>query len=244
SHHKQRVCVPTPMLGAIAAATLIWAPLASAETSSHQGHSSSQQAVMNHQLPGWGEQVKGQTMSEGTMAGKSDRAAMVEQQHQRVMEHMAHDPQVQGVNTGMYNTQSMMHQYGAGGQDMLLVSDPRVEPVSTNAGGKCPATALVKQYNISAINVEITLNQWLDFYPGYMYVLEQNLDKVREEETKNKEARDKEGFDPGAVIPGVQAQWIQPLVFRGNQGDCVKIKLSNKLEEGGGPVSLHIHGSS
>ena len=33
-------------------------------------------------------------------------------------------------------------------------------------------------------------------------------------------------------------------VFRANQGDCVKIKLSNKLEEGGGPVSLHIHGSS
>ena len=76
------------------------------------------------------------------------------------------------------------------------------------------------------------------------YVLDENLDKVRAEETKNKEARDKEGFDPGAVIPGVQAQWIQPLVFRANQGDCVKIKLSNKLEEGGGPVSLHIHGSS
>ena len=53
----------------------------------------------------------------------------------------------------------------------------------------------------------------------------ENLDKVREEETKNKEAREKEGFDPGAVIPGVQAQWIQPLVIRGNQGDCVKIKL-------------------
>ena len=51
---------------------------------------------------------------------------MVEQQHQRIMEHMAQDPQVQGVNTGMYNTSSMMHQYGAGGQDMLLVSDPRV----------------------------------------------------------------------------------------------------------------------
>jgi hypothetical protein len=185
---------------------------------------------MNHQLPGWAEQLKGQTIVEDTMAGKSDRAAMVEQQHQRVMEHMTHDPQVQGVNTGMYNTQSMMHQYGAGGQDMLLVSDPRVEPVSATAGGKCPATAPVKQYNISAINVEITLNQWLDFYPGYMYVLDENLDKVRAEETKNKEAREKEGFDPGAVIPGVQAQWIQPLVFRGNQGDCVKIKLSNKLE--------------
>ena len=91
------------------------------------------------------------------------------------------------------------------------MSDPRVEPVALTGGGKCPATAPVKQYNVSAINVEITLNQWLDFYPGYMYMLDENLDKVRAEETKNKEARDKEGFDPGAVIPGVQAQWIQPL---------------------------------
>ena len=159
------------------------------------------------------------------MSGKAERAAMVEQQHQRIMEHMAQDPQVQGVNTGMYNTSAMMHQYGAGGQDMLLVSDPRVEPVAMTGGGKCPATAPVKQYNVSAINVEITLNQWLDFYPGYMYVLDEDIDKVREEEKKNKEGRDKEGHDPGAVIPGVQAQWIQPLVIRGNQGDCVKVKL-------------------
>ncbi|MEQ1792743.1 MAG: multicopper oxidase domain-containing protein, partial [Nitrospira sp.] len=234
--HTSRVCVPTRMLGAMAAVALLWAPLASAE-------SPSSPVAMNHQLPAWAEQLKGQTIVEDAMSGRGERSAMVEQQHQRIMEHMSHDPQVQGVNTGMYNTQSMMHQYGAGGQDMLLVSDPRVEPVAMVGGGKCPATAPVKQYNVSAINVEITLNQWLDFYPGYMYVLDENLDKVRAEETKNKEARDKEGFDPGAIIPGVQAQWIQPLTIRANQGDCVKIKLSNKLE-GGEEVSLHIHGSS
>ena len=73
---------------------------------------------MNHQLPAWAEQLKGQTIVEDTMSGKGERAAMVEQQHQRIMEHMSHDPQVQGVNTGMYNTSAMMHQYGAGGQDM------------------------------------------------------------------------------------------------------------------------------
>src|SRR5690349_8579567 len=233
--HKTGVSRPIYMLGAMAAAALLGAPLASAENSSSH--------VMNHQLPAWAEQLKGQTIVEDTMSGKAERSAMVEQQHQRIMEHMAQDPQVQGVNTGMYNTSAMMHQYGAGGQDMLLVSDPRVEPVAMTGGGKCPATAPVKQYNVSAINVEITLNQWLDFYPGYMYVLDENLDKVRAEENTNKEARDKEGHDPGAVIPGVQAQWIQPLVIRGNQGDCVKVKLSNKLE-GGEDVSLHIHGSA
>ncbi len=103
--------------------------------------------------------------------------------------------------------------------------------------------APVRAYDISAINVEISLNQWLDYYPGYMYVLTENIDKVREEEAKNKAAREKEGYDPGAVTNGLQNQWIQPLVIRGNQGDCVKVKLQNKLE-GGEDVSLHIHGSS
>jgi len=241
---KLPVCVLTRMLGAMAAVALLGVPLASAENSSQVGQPSSQHVAMNHQLPGWAEKLKGQTIVEDTMGGKPERSAMVEQQHQRIMDHMAQDPQVQGINTGMYNTSAMMHQYGAGGQDMLLASDPRMEPVALTGGGKCPATAPVKQYNVSAINVEITLNQWLDFYPGYIYVLDENLDKVRAEETKNKEARDKEGFDPGAIIPGVQAQWIQPLTIRANQGDCVKIKLSNKLEEGSGSVSLHIHGSS
>ncbi|MCI0426840.1 MAG: multicopper oxidase domain-containing protein, partial [Nitrospiraceae bacterium] len=242
--HKLGGRVLIRMLGAMAAVALLGVQLASAENSPQPGQMLSQHVAMNHQLPGWAEKLKGQTIVEDAMGGKAERSAMVELQHQRIMEHMVQDPQMQGVNTGMYNTSSMMHQYGAGGQDMLLVSDPRVEPVAMTGGGKCPATAPVKQYNISTINVEITLNQWLDFYPGYMYVLDENLDKVRAEETTNREARDKEGFDPGAVIPGVQAQWIQPLVFRGNQGDCIKIKLSNKLEEGGGPVSLHIHGSS
>ena len=145
--HNLQVCVPTRVLGAMAAVALLGAPLASAENSSHSSHSSqagqtsSQHVAMNHQLPGWAEKLKGQTIIEDTIEGKSNRAPMVEQQHQRIMEHMAQDPQVQGVNTGMYNTSSMMHQYGAGGQDMLLVSDPRVEPVALTGGGKCPATA-------------------------------------------------------------------------------------------------------
>jgi FtsP/CotA-like multicopper oxidase with cupredoxin domain len=217
---------------------------ASAEPSpSHADHVVVQTTAMTHQTPVWAEQLKGQTIVEDAKSGRADRAALVERQHERIMEHMAKDPQAQHVSGGNFNAMTMMHQYGAGGQDLLLASDPRVEPVSMQGGGKCPAGAPVRQYNVSAINVEITLNQWLDFYPGYMYVLTENLDKVRAEEAANRAAREKEGFDPGAVLPGVQAQWIQPLVIRGNQGDCVKIKLENKLE-GGEDVSLHIHGSS
>jgi len=232
------------ILGFAAAGVLFGLPLTvSAEPSSpHAGHVTVQQAAMSHQTLAWAEKLKGQTVVEDAMSGRPDRAAMVEQQHQRIMLQMGQDAQAQQTG-GLYNNMSMMHQYGAGGQDMLLVSDPRVEPVSAVQGGRCPAGAPVKAYDVSAINVEITLNQWLDYYPGYMYALTENLEKVREEEAKNKAAREKEGYDPGAVIPGVQAQWIQPLVIRANQGDCLKVKLQNKLE-GGEDVSLHIHGSS
>ncbi len=146
NYHKRWGFLPTRVLGAMVAVALFGAPLASAEDVPPVGKSSSQHVTMNHQqLPGWAEKLKGQTIVEDAMEGKPKRAAMVEQQHQRIMDHMAKDPQMQGVNTGMYNTSSMMHQYGAGGQDMLLVSDPRVEPVAMTGGGKCPTTAPVKQ---------------------------------------------------------------------------------------------------
>ena len=145
--------------------------------------------------------------------------------------------------SGMYNNMNMMHQYGAGGQDVLLMSNTGAEPVSSQ-GGRCPASAPVKQYDVSAINVEISLNMWLDYYPGYMYVLDgehrQGTGRGNEESRRRVT---KEGYDPGAVTNGLQNQWIQPLAIRGNQGDCVKITLRNQLE-GGEDVSLHIHGSS
>ena len=199
------------------------------------------QAIDGQALPGWAEQLKGQTIVENTMEGAPERTAMMERQHHRVMEQMQRDADSQRTD-GFYNNVNMLHQYGAGNQDILLMSNTAAEPVSA-AGGRCPATAPVRQYDVSAINVEITLNQWLDFYPGYMYVLTDNIEKVRDEETRNRDAREKDGYDPGAVKNGLQSQWIQPLVIRGNQGDCIKMTLRNQLE-GGEEVSLNIHGSS
>src|SRR3972149_2596895 len=100
-NHKLGVGMPTRMLGAMAAVALLGVPLASAENFSQAGQTSSQHIAMNHQLPGWAEKLKGQTIVEDTMGGKPERSAMVEQQHQRIMDHMAQDPQVQGINTGM-----------------------------------------------------------------------------------------------------------------------------------------------
>ena len=70
---------PTRMLGAMAAMALLGVPLASAENPSEAGQSSSQHVAMNHQLPGWAEKLKGQTIVEDAMGGKPERSAMVEQ---------------------------------------------------------------------------------------------------------------------------------------------------------------------
>ena len=105
-----------------------------------------QHISMSHQTPEWAERLKGQTVVEDTLEGRPNRAAMVDQQHERIMHQMAKDPQAQQVSTGMYNSMTMLHQYGAGNQDMLLMSDPRTEPVSQ--GGRCPANAPVRQYNV------------------------------------------------------------------------------------------------
>ena len=197
---------------------------------------------MTSQSPGWAEKLKGQTIVEDAMEGRAERAALVEQQHQRMMQQMEKDMDHRGGDTGAFDSMSMIHQYGGGPANGLLASSSGVEPVSMN-GGLCPKTAPVRNYDVSAINVEITLNQWLDYYPGYMYALTENIDKVRAEEAKNAAAREEEGHhNPGGVINGIQDQWIQPLVIRGNQGDCVKVTLHNKLEFGE-EVSLHINGS-
>ena len=78
-------------------------------------------------------------------------------------------------------------------------------------------------FDIKAIEVEITLNQWHMFYPGYMFVLAEELDRVRAEEARNEEAREagKDANDPGAVTNGLQGDAIQPLVIRGVPGECV-----------------------
>ncbi len=199
--------------------------------------------AMGAASPGWAEQLKGQTIVENAMEGRPDRAQKVDLQHQRLMQQI--ETQAQGQWTaGGYNTMSTMHQYaGQEGASFLLASDSKAEPVATG-GGRCPAAAPLKKYDVSMIAIEITLNQWLDYYPGYMYILTENIEKARAEETKNKAAREneKDQFDTGAVTNGLQGDIIQPLTIRGNQGDCVRITLRNQLKDETG--SLHIHGAS
>src|SRR2546427_6885409 len=126
-------------LGLMAGGALLWLPLtASAEpSSSHDAHPAVQHTAMSHQTPGWAEKLKGQTILEDTMAGRPERAAMVERQHERIMLQMQQDLQTQTAD-GFYKNMSMMHQYGAGGAGLMPGVDPRNGP-GAHQGRRGPA---------------------------------------------------------------------------------------------------------
>lgn len=93
---------------------------------------------------------------------------------------------------------------------------------------------------MAAINVEISLNRYLDYdHQGRMYVLEQDLARAKQEEAQNRAARSDQA-EPAVTI-GLQGDAIQPLTLRVNQGECLRITLRNALENGE-PASLHLHG--
>jgi len=124
--------------------------------------------------------------------------------------------------------------------DEGLVLRPQADE-SVYAAARCPSSATVREFNAVAINVEITLNSFLDYDPiGRMYVLEEELARVRAEETQNKAAR-ADRADP-AVSIGLQDDAIQPLTIRVNQGDCLRLNLRNGLDDGES-ASFHLHGS-
>jgi hypothetical protein len=109
-------------------------------------------------------------------------------------------------------------------------------------GGRCPPGASVREFRVAAINVEITLNGFLDYDPkGRMYVLEEELERVRREEVRNREARAGTG-DP-AISQGLQSDAIQPLTLRVNQGECLRVTLRNALDNDE-PASFHLHGAA
>lgn len=232
------------LLAVVLVCGLVASPTVLAADASEEGD---QQHATPVSPPGWTQVLKGQTIVEEAIEGMPGRSAKVELQHHRLMrrmeQQMQQDAQAQ-MTSGGYNTMSMMHQYmGQEGSSWLLASDYTTEPVAAN-GGRCPSSVPVKQYDISMIEIEVTLNQWLDYYPGYMYILTENIDKARAEEARNREARGKEDgeWDPGAVSNGLQGDWIQPLAIRANQGDCVRLTVRNKMEFDAG--SLHINGAS
>ena len=219
-HGKSRFITASVFLALMGGASFLAAPsVVGAENASPPPP---HQTGMTHQESSdWAEQLKGQTRVEDALEGLAGLSEKIEVQHHRIMrrleEQAQQDAQVQ-ANSGVFNNVSMMHQYmGQDGSSYLLAVDPDAD-LSIGSGAKCPSGVPIKHYDISMIDAEITLNRWLDYYVGYMYVLTDNIDKVRAEEAKNKAARDQDGFDPGAVTTGLQGDYIQPLRHSGQSG--------------------------
>lgn len=129
-------------------------------------------------------------------------------------------------------------------------------PAVAQAGG-CD-TADTRTYNVSAIDITITINRHGDNDPyGYMYVLDENLQEVREfeEKLRNASATEDRVEADGSVTPwpeviaqqieeaedageepevalvsnGLDQDLIQPLVLRARLGECVVINFTNQI---------------
>jgi hypothetical protein len=110
------------------------------------------------------------------------------------------------------------------GASLAVVSVPGLGSSVANAqeGGPDPcATAPSRTYDVSAINVKITLNRFgVNDPKSMMYVLDENIDAVRAQEAS------------GEVSSGLGSDPIQPLVIRANLGDCVTINFTNRTTVG------------
>jgi hypothetical protein len=81
--------------------------------------------------------------------------------HDRMMQEIKRQQESIGMKGG-YNTGVNSHMLQQG---VLLVAEDQTK-VSVSRGQRCPANAPVKDYHVSAINVEITLSRFLDYFPG------------------------------------------------------------------------------
>lgn len=113
----------------------------------------------------------------------------------------------------------------ASGQAFASASLPMALATTNTTTGTDPcATAPHDTFNISAINIEMTLNRYGVNDPhAFMYVLNQNIDAVRAEEAS------------GNVSIGLRNDPIQPLVIRAHEGDCVTVNLTNATTYGLSP---------
>ena len=105
-----------------------WLYAAGPGESSHEGHATSVA------MPGWTQQLKGQTVVENAIEGRADNAQKMEMQHHRLMEKLEQQAQKDAKaqqTSGAFNEMSMMHQYmGQDGVSFLLMSDAtKAEPV-------------------------------------------------------------------------------------------------------------------
>jgi len=189
--------------------------------------------------PAWLDKLENQLDHEDMMSGLEGSQKKLDQTFMDLMGQLQDklkEHAIPASSGGGFHDSWAAHQLG---QSYLLGPSPVAEEVFK--GAHCPSGVPVKTFDITAINVEITLNQWGDYYPGYMFVLNKNIDQVRKDEETNTKARE-DGLDPGAVSNGLQGDAIQPLLIRANQGDCLRVKVTNAVEDE--DVGFQVNGSA
>ncbi len=109
--------------------------------------------------------------------------------------------------------------------------------VSAAAVGPCPASAPLKVFDVSAIDVTMWLNRFGDHDPNaHMYVLNGMISAVRNQESAG----------PSSLSIGLRDDPIQPLAIRANMGDCVIINFTNNasaaVDSTNSAYGMHIDG--
>ncbi|MCH9651724.1 MAG: multicopper oxidase domain-containing protein [Deltaproteobacteria bacterium] len=107
----------------------------------------------------------------------------------------------------------------------------------------CTDGGEVKEYNVSAIDVTMTLNRWGDHVKGAaMYALDANIPAIiAAQEALDRDREAPEGPGVARVSLGLRKDLIQPLVIRANLGDCLRINFTNAIDDDR-PASMHILG--
>lgn len=92
----------------------------------------------------------------------------------------------------------------------------------------CEDSARARQFNVSAVDLDIIFNRWGDHDPqGMMYVLDADIPALRAERARLQPVL--EGSQ--SLFPnGTQDSLITPLVLRARAGECVEITLRNRLD--------------
>ena len=110
-----------------------------------------------------------------------------------------------------------------------IVTIPTSQASAVAFPSVCPAGSVTRTYDVTMIDVDITLNRWGDHDPaGKMYALTSQIPAIRAEEASRQ------------VSLGLRDDPIQPLVIRANEGDCVQLSVTNAAS--GGSFGLHIDG--
>ncbi len=93
-------------------------------------------------------------------------------------------------------------------QGRITVSPQALEPPDANSpGNPCPTGAPTKKFNVVAMEAKLQYNKSGDNDPyGLIYALSEDVQAIRN----------------GSIEP-------EPLVLRANEGDCIEVRLTNKL---------------